>query len=187
MSLSAELRNTIYEMALKVEGVVNMSDQADVCYHTTLLLANRQIYKEARPIWYSLNTFAFRVGYPVLWPRPQEPETDFDSPRSVSKWLETLGSGTAMVKSITMDMGASDTPGSALSEILRFAGEGLEFTGLTVHQGVLKSSGLLDKGVSPEVFKFSLHNGREAGEDLYEAAGVSGEDLLTRELIERLR
>ncbi|PPJ56498.1 hypothetical protein CBER1_07641 [Cercospora berteroae] len=187
MSLPAELRNMIYEMALRVEGTVDVSSKAVVCHYTTLLHVNRQVYEEARPIWYAINTFEFRIGYPVFWRRAQEPGTDFDSPRSVRKWLENLRSGAAMVKSITMHTWGSDTLGSALSEILRFGGRGLDFNGLTVHQGVLKSCGLLNRGVSPKIFTFLIRDGLEAGEDLYEAAGVSGEDLLTEELIERLR
>ncbi|GIZ48584.1 hypothetical protein CKM354_001163800 [Cercospora kikuchii] len=186
MSLSAELRNAIYEMALKVEGAVNVSHQAVVCDYTTLLLANRQVYEEARPIWYGVNTFNLHVGFPRFWPLPQEPDTEFHSPRTVSKWVETLGSRAAMVKSVRLEVWGSETPGTTLLEIFSFAGQGLQFSGLTVHQGVLKCAGLLDGGVSPEVFKFSFRDGPEVAEDLYKAAGVSGEDILTAQLIKRL-
>lgn len=61
---------------------------------------------------------------------------------------------------------------------------------LTLHQAVLKSADLLDGDLEPKVFKVTFAKGwlsRNSNEDLYEAAGVDGNELFTAELWDKIQ
>ncbi|GIZ48732.1 hypothetical protein CKM354_001178200 [Cercospora kikuchii] len=119
MSLSAELRNTIYEMTLRVEDDVDVSQKALVRRHSALLCVSRQIYDEARTIWYGINTFRFHVGDPLYWPSPfSELKWDRDCPQRVREWLSKIGSSACLVKCISLELTTNRTPRGALSDIL---------------------------------------------------------------------
>lgn len=115
-SLSAELRNLIYEMALKVEDGIDVSHKVAIGRHTGLLFVSRQIYEEAISIWYSVNTFKFDVGDPYYWPHSNmEPEDRTYEPQDVTKWLVNIGPRASWVTSILLKV---DTPDDEPAKIL---------------------------------------------------------------------
>lgn len=192
LSLSAELRNAIYEMALKIEDSIDASRKIDILQHTGLLFVSRQIHDEALSIWYAVNTFKFDIGDPYYRAHPEEAEPgrfEVFSPEIVSNWLTKIGRGAKWIKSISLELTSPDPASRVLWEILNFNSRRLDFNGLTVHQAVLKSVGLVNAGLAPETFTLLyredyLSSRKQVSKDLYEAAGVKGDDNFTDKLVE---
>lgn len=82
LSLPAELREMIYTFALTDDDCVEPTDGKPA-----LLQANRQVRREASPIYYTLNAFAFSLS----------------SDTQLRAWLRSLGPFAQHVRSIILD------------------------------------------------------------------------------------
>ncbi|WPB07091.1 uncharacterized protein RHO25_011751 [Cercospora beticola] len=195
MSLSAELRNMIYEMALcSKDGVHIRWDRTHMTGrhpYVSLVSVNRQIREESLTIWYGMNTFKHTISWlPGENANSRTCLSRFGRPENLSAWLKEVGANVALIKTIelTLSRGRSST---WLTTLLRASDDGLLGAGLTVHQTVLHLFGLLDAGLAAEVFQMKVDVRDDFGEpetlaDFYEVAGIDGQELFTRELLDRL-
>ncbi|GIZ48585.1 hypothetical protein CKM354_001163900 [Cercospora kikuchii] len=193
MSLSPELRNMIYEMALFDEGGVQIPfdrtfQTTRLRRHTALLCVSRQINEEARTIWYGMNTFKYHLcwlpGEPVS---PLMRSASFGRPEYLNEWLKQIGPNVALIKTIELTLGRAIDP-QWLTRLSIVHGGSLIDTGLTVHQTMLHLYGLADAGLAAEVFQMKVDfrhdvEGPERWADLYETAGINGQELFTRKLL----
>lgn len=206
MSLSAELRNTIYEMALCKE-VCDGNKNIVFDYYplltgpplsASLLCVDRQIHKEASSILYGANTFECNITLPWSLVNVRHthklPGALAKGTSQMLKWLQGIGHHAKLVKCVLVHIGIRFDLRQLLGEVLRTA-HSLKNTELSVHQTVLKLCGLLDLGVAAEVFKvkavvnsdvWGVSHVPDEPQDLYQAAGVDGGELFTEELLARL-
>ncbi|PPJ56857.1 hypothetical protein CBER1_09982 [Cercospora berteroae] len=142
----------------QIEDGIDVSQKALIRGHTALLCVSRQIYEEARTIWYAINTFSFDVGDPLYWPSPfLETKRDMVCPQLVREWLLKIGSSACLVKCISLQLISNCTPQGALCDILAWT-YFKDLAGLAVHQALLKSIGLLDEGAASSAFTIQFRS-----------------------------
>ncbi|PPJ56496.1 hypothetical protein CBER1_07642 [Cercospora berteroae] len=197
MSLSPELRNSIYELVLSGQDDMGIDlgedSKARPSYQPALLRVSRQGHGDASSILYGCNTFKYPID---LWPHRDDDGMNVlakrlkHSSEHLVQWLQRIGSRSPMVETIELQLWCEYHPNFVLEEILS-SGRGPLNSGLTIHQTILQLCGLLGTGVAVEVFKVkateSYGMGREESKDFYEAAGVDGSELFTEEFLGRLK
>ncbi|KAI5363555.1 hypothetical protein Slin14017_G055190 [Septoria linicola] len=185
-SLSAELRNTIYELALvnKSSIVIHRIPITNPVgprrYSSTktpaLLAVSRQIRHEAAAIYYGANSFLQAVHTPNYRP---------DSRTALALWLKSLPDDhAALIKGMEFRLINRDGPASNLLDILRHVESSLTPDlddelpgGRSLHQMVLLALGLADAG--PEAVKIQLKCAERASSDvvdLYDAVRIVNKD-----------
>lgn len=197
MDLPPELRNTIYEMALcRRDG--RSLDLINIClgpggHRAALSRVNRVIHQESSSILYGANTFEIKIDIMTVPPHSQMPNLSHTLGTQSSyaiQWLKSIGASSAKVKCLMVSL-RTDTPPLRLLRNLLNAARSSGNAVWTAHQAVLQVLGLLGLGVADEAFKIRVAsvNSRhsQAAKDLYESAGISGNELYSVPLLRRLR
>ncbi|KAF7190903.1 hypothetical protein HII31_08062 [Pseudocercospora fuligena] len=161
-SLSAELRNKIYELALdRTSSPTHNSSVWDQCHSITsswhqrrsLLRVSQRVRREVLPMYYAINLRGFipcSTGNPFTTPPPKGMHK-----HRVSCYLRVIGQEqAAMIKSFTLVIQPSYYPRSALERLIKDGN--LEDN--QVVRKLLEYYGLLDLGVPRTSWKLERGN-----------------------------
>lgn len=182
VDLPPELRNTIYEMALCRKDGESL-DLRRILYgrggRAALSRVSRVIHQESSSILYGANTFEIEII-----PHTLEVQSSY-----AIRWLNSIGANSAKIKCMLLSLRTDIPPLRLLRDLLN-AARGSENAVSTAHQAVLQVLGLLGLGVADEAFKIrvvpvnSRHS--QAAKDLYEGAGIEGDELFSSKLLTKL-